>query len=325
MVCKWLSQVALVGALLMGFNSVAMGREAPVAKIIDIVGSVEYSRDGTEWKAVTRTKYLFTGYQIKSGQDGSAKLVNQLDGKTQDLGPNSEIVMVAEGVEKVSGDLSDAVQNEGDIFDGLSNKFATAQRYTTVRRSVTKATDDECDSKVRTIRELTLSSAFPDLVWRNGCPEYSYNLVIDGAGVNVAAQSTAEMIRYTVSDVTPGEHSYHVEVMDKDGTVYIPKRESKFVWLAKDAEESLMAKLKLAADDVFVVADLLEAQNMFVAAMDKYRAHFAAYPDDNDMRPLLVQSYQDLKLSNLKDSEARLYNAGLVPDVSAAIPASTPQ
>ena len=86
-----------------------------------------------------------------------------------------------------------------------------------------------------------------------------------------------------------------------------------------------MAKLKLAADDVFVVADLLEAQNMFVAAMDKYRAHFAAYPDDNDMRPLLVQSYQDLKLSNLKDSEARLYNAGLVPDVSAAIPASTPQ
>ena len=64
-------------------------------------------------------------------------------------------------------------------------------------------------------------------------------------------------------------------------------------------------------DDAFLSSDLLEAQNMFVAAMDSYRSHFSENPDDNDMRPLLIQSYQGLKLSNLRENEARLYNASL--------------
>jgi len=53
---------------------------------------------------------------------------------------------------------------------------------------------------------------------------------------------------------------------------------------------------------------------MYVAAMDAYREYFQQNPDDNDMRPLLIQSYQDLKLSNLRESEARLYNAALEED-----------
>ena len=311
---KRLSLMALLSTFLwVGFNGMALGREAPVAKLVDILGSVEYSRDGTEWKPVTRTKYLFAGYQIKTGEDGAGKFVNQVDGTTQDVGPNSEILVVANGLELVSGDLGDAKQDAGDIFEGLSNKFATAQRYTTVRRSVTKAADDACDSKVRTIREVTLSAGFPDLVWRNGCPEYSYRVVVDGVSHEVAAHSTAEMIRYSVTDMAPGEHSYHVEVLDQDGTLYIPKSESSFVWLDKAAEDTLMAKLKAAEDDVFVVADLLEAQNMHIAAMDKYRSYFAGNADDNDMRPLLVQSYQTLKLSNLRESESRLYNSSIEP------------
>jgi hypothetical protein len=53
---------------------------------------------------------------------------------------------------------------------------------------------------------------------------------------------------------------------------------------------------------------------MYVAAMDAYREYFQQNPEDNDMRPLLIQSYQVLKLSNLRESEARLYNAGLEED-----------
>jgi hypothetical protein len=45
--------------------------------------------------------------------------------------------------------------------------------------------------------------------------------------------------------------------------------------------------------------------------MDIYRDYFTENPDDNDMRPLLIQSYQGLKLSNLRENEARLYNASL--------------
>jgi hypothetical protein len=53
---------------------------------------------------------------------------------------------------------------------------------------------------------------------------------------------------------------------------------------------------------------------MYIAAMDTYREYFNENPDDNDMRPLLIQSYQDLKLSDLRVNEARLYNAMLEED-----------
>lgn len=49
---KRLSLMALLSILFVGLNGVALGREAPVAKLVDILGSVEYSRDGTEWKPV---------------------------------------------------------------------------------------------------------------------------------------------------------------------------------------------------------------------------------------------------------------------------------
>jgi hypothetical protein len=122
------------------------------------------------------------------------------------------------------------------------------------------------------------------------------------------------MIRYKVSDVEEGEHSYRVEVLDKDGTVYIPRRDSAFTWVGQKEEKAILSVLEKAGDDVFVAADVLEANNMTVAAMDAYREYFRENPDDNDMRPLLIGSYNDLKLSNLKESEARLYNASLEED-----------
>lgn len=305
-----LSTVAL-STLLMGFSSAVLAREAPVAKLVQVQGTVEYSRNGTDWRPVTNTKYLFEGYTIKTGKDGSGRLINQADGLTQDIGAASEVAVKADGIELIAGNLTKPEQDAGTIFEGLSNKFAKAQRYTTVRRSVTKTDDSQCDNKVRTISEVTLSASFPDLVWRNACPEYSYRVVINGVGHDVAAQSTSEMIRFTVTDAQPGVYTYHVEVLDKDGTVYIPRGESSFTWLEANAEKALMAKVNAAADDVFVATDILESQQMHVAAMDKYRQHFTDNPDDNDMRPLLIQNYQDLKLSNLRESEARLYNSAL--------------
>jgi len=105
-----------------------------------------------------------------------------------------------------------------------------------------------------------------------------------------------------------------VEVFDKDGTVYIPKAESKFQVMSADEENELAAVLEQIGDDIFLETNLLEEQGMYVAAMDAYREYFAQNPDDNDMRPLLIQSYQGLKLSNLRESEARLYNAALEED-----------
>lgn len=308
---KTFSNSVLMAMMLLGLSMTASGREPPIAKLVQIEGTVEYSRNGTEWRPVKRTKYLFSGYQIKTGTDGGGKLINQESGMTQVLGPNSEILMEETTVALVSGSLSEPKQESASIFEGLSTKFATAQRYTTVRRSVTKPGEPECDNKVRTIKSVTLSASHPDLVWRNACPEYSYKLVIDGNAVDIAAQSTSEMIRFTVADVKPGKHTYRVEVLDKDGTVYIPRSDSDFIWLDAKGEKAVMKALEVAGDDAFIKSGILEDKNMYVAAMDSYREYFNDNPDDNDMRPLLIQSYHDLKLSHLKESEARLYTASL--------------
>ncbi|MEK9823479.1 MAG: hypothetical protein VW840_15025, partial [Gammaproteobacteria bacterium] len=201
------------------------------------------------------------------------------------------------------------------LFQSLMNKFAKAQRYTTVRRSVNKGDEPLCDSKVRTIRDVTVSQAHADLVWRNACPEFSYRLIInDSDPIEVPAQSTSEMIRYNVADAGVGEHTYHVEVLDKDGTIYIPRKQSKFTVMPAEEEEEVMNLLEQVGDDIFLETNILEEKGMYVAAMDAYREYFQQNPDDNDMRPLLIQSYQDLKLSNLRESEARLYNAALEED-----------
>jgi len=286
----------------------------PVAKLVQIEGQVEYSRNGTNWNPVRRTKYLFSGYHLRTGKDGSGMLINQASGMSQELGSNSQLEIDGVKVIVIAGSLSEPQEEETSLFQSLLNKFAKAQRYTTVRRGVNLA-DEVCDNKVRTIRSVTVSPGHSDLVWRNACPEYSYKLVIDaGMPIDVPAQSTSEMIRYNVASRAVGEHTYRVEVLDKDGTVYIPKAESKFQVMSADEEIELTAVLEQIGDDIFLETNFLEEQGMYVAAMDAYREYFQQNPDDNDMRPLLIQSYQVLKLSNLRESEARLYNAGLEED-----------
>lgn len=306
---KSFSNALFMTLLLLGLSTTAAGREPPVAKMVQIQGDVKYTRNGTNWRPIRRTKYLFSGFQIKTGADGGGKLINQETGMSQDLGPNSEITIDGGQIALVSGSLTEPKQESASIFEGLSNKFAKAQRYTTVRRG--SKTEDACDNKVRTIKAVTVSPSHPDLVWRNACPEFSYKLVINDESFEIPAQSTSEMIRFSVADVAPGEHSYRVEVLDKDGTVYIPRKDSTFTMIDSSKEKEIMEQVNAAGDDAFVQSGILEGENMFIAAMDTYRGYFAENPDDNDMRPLLIQSYQDLKLSNLRQSEARLYTASL--------------
>ena len=304
----------MIASLLLSLSQPSVAREPPVAKLVQVEGQVEYTRNGRRWHPVRRTKYLFPGYRIKTGKDGSGKLINQKTGESQQLGSNSEIEILVGSITLISGNLTEPKSESVSIFQSLMNKFAKAQRYTTVRRSLNTSNSNVCDNKVRTIREVTLSPSHPDLVWRNACPEFSYRLVVDGNITEVSAQSTSEMIRYTLSDIEPGEYNYRVEVLDKDGTVYIPRKDSTFTWISGKEDKAVAATLDTLSDDVFMQTSFLEENGMYVAAMDAYRGYFQENPDDNDMRPLLIKSYNDLKLTNLKQSEARLYNAALEED-----------
>ena len=287
----------------------------PVAKLVEPQGNVEYRRGSSDWKIVKRTKYLFEGYGVRTGADGSVRLVSQVNGDSRQLRSESEIQIFNSEINVISGDLSESISGDASLYQSLNNKFAKAQRYTTVRRSAGIGETDSCDSKVRTIRKISISNAYPDLVWRNACPEYSYRLVIDnGSPIDVSAQSTSEMIRYDVSQTTPGDHTFRVEVMDNDGIIYIPKKDSVFSVLTADQERVILGEFEKVGDDVILRANVLEQNGLIVAMMDIFREYFAENPDDNGLRPLLIQAYQDLKLSNLREREARLYNASLNED-----------
>lgn len=307
--------VSLLAVVALALPDIADARQPPVAKLVQVEGDVEYSRNGDDWRPVRRTKYLFPGYQIRSGSNGGGKLINQRTGLSQELGRNTVVEVEEDSISVLDGSLSKPEEESVSIWESLANKFAKAQRYTTVRRSVTDPSDDNsCDNKVYTIRRVALSPTHPDLVWRNACPEYSYRLVIGDEAFDIPAQSTAEMIRYEVTGLEPGEYEYHVEVLDKDGTVYIPRRPSTLVWYSSKQEREILSRLDEFDGDLLLTTTVLEENDMYVAAMDEYRGYFQDYPNDNELRPLLIESYQTLKLSDLRENEARLYNASLDSD-----------
>ena len=289
------------------FSTTILASGPPVAKLTQVVGFVEYSRNGDTWRLVRGTKYLFPGYQIKTGKDGSAKLIYHQSGLSQHLGVSSEVKVNNTGIELISGSLSEPRKETASIFNSLVDKFTKSQVYATIRRGASSEANPSCDSKVKTIKYLALSATFPDLVWRNACPELSYRLLIDGAIHEVAADES-EMIRFTVSGIPDGEHSYRVEVMDENGPVYVPRKDSKFLWIPGDEEQDIKADLARLDGDVFLESDYLESKMLFVAAMDAYRQYFDENPSDHDMRPVLINSYNDLKLTDLKQDEVRVYN-----------------
>jgi len=285
-------------------SGVAFAADPPVSLLMQITGAVEQSRDGNQWRPVTRNKYLFAGDIVRTGADGSGKLVDQATNMAQMLGPNSRIEVGANSVKAIQGTLSAPEQLAGDLSAGLANRFAEAQRYTTVRRGLAKA-------DLRVARQVSLSASYPELVWQNVGKQYSYVITIDGAKHPVAA-TEGEMVRYRVPDLAAGAHTFTVAAMEGDRKAVEAEKEGTIRWLSAAEDQALaqsVAKVK-AADpgDVFAVANLLDEQGVSVAAMDIYRKYFGDNKDDNDMRPLLIRTYYELRLSTLRDKEAQIYN-----------------
>ena len=281
--------------------------EAPIAKLMQPSGVVEYSVKGATWRPAPRIKYLFEGYMIRTGEGGSAKLINQVSGMAQTLGGSSQIEIKDGEIHLQAGDLSKPAEDSTSIWQSILNKFSLAQKYTTVRRS-----SGACDSKVRTAN-VTVSPSNPELVWRNACPEFYYRLRIDDEAVEIPPQATAEMIRYSVAGLAPGVHRYKVEVLDIDGIIFSRRKASEFELLTEGEEARLNRVLDAHEGDVYMITSILAENNLHVEAMDRWRDYFQAYPDENDMRPLLAEAYARLRLENLQQREARLYQSQSVP------------
>ena len=295
--------VLLLSFLWIGIIHSAYAGGPPVAMLTQTKGDVQVSKDGKKWKAVDRNKFLFAGYQIKTGADGSGKLVNQTTNLTREIGAGSLVEVTADDAKAISGMLSEAAQDSGGLVSGLGQRFAKAQRYTTVRRSVEK----KKVLKLDTVKEITLSASYPDLVWSGIGEEYAYRLTIGDKSYDVAATS-GDVVRFTVPALTPGTHEYRVEVLKGSETAYAPKKAGKITWLSKDEETGIvdaLAKIEASSPgDSLYKAMFLDEKGMSVSAMDLYTKYFDANADDTDMYPMLIKAYHDLELEKMKKAGA---------------------
>jgi hypothetical protein len=299
-----------VGLILIG-TTAALAAEPPVSMLMQPAGTIEVSKDGAKWAPVTRNKFLFAGDTVRTGADGAATLIDQASNMAQTVAANSVVKVEANGIKAVSGSVSAPTQASGDLVSGLSNRFAEAQRYTTVRRAVNK---EPSELKLRLIGHVTLSATYPELAWEAMGKQYSYVVTVDGKSFAVPA-TEAEIARLKLPELSPGEHSFTVAVIEGANKVAEADKEGGLVWLSPADDAALAQSVsKLRATnpgDDFAVANLLDSKGVTVAAMDLYRKHFDANKDDNDMRPLLIKAYNDLKLKGPRQREALLYNEQL--------------
>ena len=201
-------KMVLMALMTFGFIATANAEtpRSPVGKLMDPNGTVEYSRDGEKWRPVTRAKYLFSGYHVRTGADGSGNFINQESGLAQSLSANVTAMVGDAGLDVSAGEVSDPFSSDAGLMDGLANKFASAQRYTTVRRAVKKPGEPECEVKVRLARKITVSEGYADLVWEKACPDNTFVVVLGEQAFDVPS-----------SDETHAEHADPREINPRDG------------------------------------------------------------------------------------------------------------
>lgn len=283
----------------------------PVARVSQIEGSLESSRDGAEWQQLNRTTYMFPGQRLRSGSDGSAVVVEQVSGEVYELGPDTLLKMEEEAIRVAEGDAFAAQEaDDSGIWQSLRNRFASSQRYTTVRRAVRT---EEDHPRVDTARTLAVAEPWREVVWSNAGPDYSYQLQVGEEVFEVPPSSTSEFIRFELPQMDPGEYEYSLRLVHDGEVVREPRRPSRLVWLESNQVEEIRQRLDdirndPVQDDPFVIADLFEAHDLLVPAMDTYREFFAEHPDENGMRPFLIKAYHELRLLDLREKEAITYN-----------------
>lgn len=296
---------ALLTALLFIAGSVNAGRRDPVAVLFQVKGKVEYSKDGKEWRKVRRNKFLFEGYKLRSGEDGTGRITVKQSGRNFDLKPNTKLEVSADDLVIQEGDLEKASLTSR-LISGLIKKFSRSQSYTTVRRSASK---QELDA----VRSVVVSNEHPFLVWDNICPECSYKLILGDETYEVPS-TTDKVVRIHLNPFN-GTKAFKIAAI-KDGTEvdvlkqYRSRGEYKdhtISWIDGERQQQLENDIAALAeeygDESFMLGSFYEKEDMWVAAMDHYRNYLTENPDDYEMTPYLFRVYKKLKLDTVYKAE----------------------
>ncbi len=278
----------------------AMGTEEPLAMIIDAKGEVAYSPDGQAWKPVNRNKFLFEGWHVKTGKDGMCKILKHDSETIEVLAGSTEVEMKSDATRVLEGNISDTRPSRS-FGAFLKRRFASVQKYT-----VTRSVKSEKDVRLKTARDITLSEDYPDLVWENPGPEYSYQLFVGDKVFDVPG-TDEDMVRFRLPQAFPGENTYCVNVLYKGEVLYAPEDRNTLKWLSneekKTFQQELARMLEIAPDNRFLLGVFMEENGLKVVAMDRYRDFLTENPDAEEVRPFLVRVLGDLELENLKKAE----------------------
>ena len=295
----------LLTILLWGGGTMASeGR--PVVLLIQARGDVACSPDGRQWREVLRNKFLYEGDRVKTGPAGYCKLIDQQTEMIQTIGNRMEVEIHKDGTRAIQGDIAEA-RPAGSFISFLKRKFARVQKYTVLRRRG-KPKDK---IRLRTAREICLSDIYPDLVWENAGPEYTYQLTV-GQKVLDIPPARGDLVRCTLAPMTPGRFAYRVRVLYKGEVVYTPERENHLHWLSETEKNAFLEKeqrvREIDPDNGFLLGNFMDEQGFKVAALDQYRRFLTENPEMNEVRPFLIKVCNDLRLDRLRQTEAVRYH-----------------
>jgi len=326
---KWIKVliVAVMSTLLVFQGELAMAKVvkkkkgAPVTMIMNVDGEIEYTKNGRKWKKVKRNKFLFPGYQIRTGATGTGTFLNQNTGMSRDLGANSVIEITDDGATLVSGSLGEPTEGKGDLLASVGNRFKKGQKYTTVRRGLKIKLGAASHTKRAPYK---LSASWPSLVWDNvienavvkqaskitddNYSEFSYRLTIDDQETIIPAPKGQLVVRHELAGLEPGKHSYKVELL-KSGELASEKvrRASTFIWVDSAEEKEILDRMASRGGDELLEAISLDNDGIKVGALDIYTRFFAQNLDEVDMRPQMLEHIRSLKLGELLSKEGELY------------------
>lgn len=307
--------IAITTLLIFAGTSVYAGKRDPVAVLFKVKGDVEYSKKGNKWKKVRRNKFLFVGYKIRTGANGSGSITSQKTGENFTLGANSVITVTSKGITSSEGELS-SVEKSNQLMSGLMKRFNKSQSYTTIRRSASTT-----KLKISAVRDIKISKSYPYMVWENQGKQYAYKLTVAGKDYHVAPSSEA-LIRVKV-DRFSGEQPYKIAVLENGKEVAAAenyknrgkKVDLKVEWLSDNEAEkigqSIASIQENFPDNSFMLGSFFEKEGMWVAAMDQYKQYLTENPDEFEMSPYLFRIYKKLKIKNVYEKELAEYKAAL--------------
>jgi hypothetical protein len=279
----------------------------PVGVLFNVQGLVEYSKDGIKWKKVRRNKFLFSGYQIKTGSDATGNVLSQKSGENFKISSGALIKITDAKIETVQGTMEpDATA--GALTKALMKKFSKAQSYTTVRRAPKKELD------LQAAREIVLCEPYPTIVWPNQGENLSYRLDVGDIHQYDVPATNDPIVRVQVKPFK-GEQDYVIHVLENGEIISSlqPYRKRgkdqkhQLIWMDEVKSKALLTAVNEMEsnfpDNYFMLGGVFEKEKMWVAALDQYQKYLAENPDEIEMKPYLFRVYKKLMLKALFSKE----------------------